>query len=208
GAKLGALLGKTGKSLKSIANKVIRWVTDPVDPVTGAYCDERTDFTLGQTLPLSFTRFHSSVLPLHGLTGVGWSDSWSEYAWVREQGNRVDIISQGATLNFAFDGDSDTAVNPYHAQYILRRRDDYLELFDRDALSSRFFYDAFPGMRLRHPVTDDTSDDRLAHSPDDRMYMLGGMSDTASNRITFERDSQYRITGVSHTDGIRLKLTY
>ncbi|HFW6852500.1 TPA: RHS repeat domain-containing protein, partial [Escherichia coli] len=28
--------------------------------------------------------------------------------------------------------------------------------------------------------------------------MLGGMSDTASNRIT----------GVSHTDGIRLKLTY
>lgn len=208
GAKLGALLGKTGKSLKSIANKVIRWVTDPVDPVTGAYCDERTDFTLGQTLPLSFTRFHSSVLPLHGLTGVGWSDSWSEYAWVREQGNRVDIITQGATLRFAFDGDSDTAVNPYHAQYILRRRDDYLELFDRDALSSRFFYDAFPGMRLRHPVTDDTSDDRLAHSPGDRMYMLGGMSDTASNRITFERDSQYRITGVSHTDGIRLKLTY
>ncbi|ELF8211719.1 PAAR domain-containing protein [Escherichia coli] len=111
GAKLGALLGKTGKSLKSIANKVIRWVTDPVDPVTGAYCDERTDFTLGQTLPLSFTRFHSSVLPLHGLTGVGWSDSWSEYAWVREQGNRVDIISQGAMLRFAFDGDSDTAVN-------------------------------------------------------------------------------------------------
>ncbi|HIC1514739.1 TPA: zincin-like metallopeptidase toxin domain-containing protein [Escherichia coli] len=110
GAKLGALLGKTGKSLKSIANKVIRWVTDPVDPVTGAYCDERTDFTLGQTLPLSFTRFHSSVLPLHGLTGVGWSDSWSEYAWVREQGNRVDIITQGATLRFAFDGDSDTAV--------------------------------------------------------------------------------------------------
>ncbi|MWG25497.1 cyclic di-3',5'-guanylate-activated glycosyltransferase NrfB [Escherichia coli] len=208
GAKLGALLGKTGKSLKSIANKVIRWVTDPVDPVTGAYCDERTDFTLGQTLPLSFTRFHSSVLPLHGLTGVGWSDSWSEYAWVREQGNRVDIITQGATLRFAFDGDSDTAVNPYHAQYILRRRDDYLELFDRDALSSRFFYDAFPGMRLRHPVTDDTSDDRLAHNPGDRMYMLGGMSDTASNRITFERDSQYRITGVSHTDGIRLKLTY
>lgn len=40
-----------------------------------------------------------------------------------------------------------------------------------------------------------------AHSPGDRMYMLGGMSDTASNRITFERDSQYRITGVSHTDG-------
>ena len=38
--------------------------------------------------------------------------------------------------------------------------------------------------------------------------MLGGMSDTASNRITFERDSQYRITCVSHTDGIRLKLTY
>ena len=32
--------------------------------ITGAYCDERTDFTLGQTLPLSFTRFHSSVLQI------------------------------------------------------------------------------------------------------------------------------------------------
>ncbi|QKX43096.1 hypothetical protein HPE42_12045 [Escherichia coli] len=62
---------------------------------------------------------------------------------MREQGNRVDIISRGATLNFAFDGDSDTAVNPYHAQYILRRRDDYPELFDRDALSSRFFMTPF-----------------------------------------------------------------
>lgn len=201
GAKLGALLGKTGKSLKSIANKVIRWVTDPVDPVTGAYCDERTDFPLGQTLPLSFTRFHSSVLPLHGLTGVGWSDSWSEYAWVREQGNRVDIISLGATLNFAFDGESDTAVNPYHAQYILRRRDDYLELFDRDALSSRFFYDAFPGMRLRHPVTDDTSDDRLAHSPADRMYMLGGMSDTASNGVVWTMEYGPFDLPVARTDG-------
>ncbi|GJH57316.1 hypothetical protein ECZC10_26600 [Escherichia coli] len=60
--------------------------------------------------------------------------------------------------------------NPYHAQYILRRRDDYLVLFDRDALSCRFFYDAFPGMRLRHQVTGDTDDDRLAHSPADRMY--------------------------------------
>ncbi|HAH1018948.1 TPA: hypothetical protein HHG73_004154, partial [Escherichia coli] len=197
GAKLGALLGKTGKSLKSIANKVIRWVTDPVDPVTGAYCDERTDFTLGQTLPLSFTRFHSSVLPLHGLTGVGWSDSWSEYAWVREQGNRVDIISLGATLNFAFDGESDTAVNPYHAQYILRRRDDYLELFDRDALSSRFFYDAFPGMRLRHPVTDDTSDDRLAHSPADRMAytpqgLLSGIFRQDERRLGIEYDHHNR----------------
>ncbi|MFY3376800.1 zincin-like metallopeptidase toxin domain-containing protein [Escherichia coli] len=185
GAKLGALLSRTKNALKNTYNVLKKFIKDPVDPVTGAYCDERTDFTLGQTLPLSFTRFHCSVLPLHGLTGVGWSDSWSEYAWVREQGKRVDIISLGATLNFAFDGESDTAVNPYHAQYILRRRE-----------------------RLRHPVTDDTSDDRLAHSPNDRMYMLGGMSDTASNRITFERDSQYRITGVSHTDGIRLKLTY
>ncbi|MFP1463510.1 hypothetical protein ACLB1E_29620 [Escherichia coli] len=27
----------------------------------------------------------------------------------------MDVISQGATLNFAFDGDSDTAVNRYRA---------------------------------------------------------------------------------------------
>ncbi len=55
--------------------------------------------------------------------------------------------------------------NPYHAQYILRRRDDYLVLFDRDALSCRFFYDAFPGMRLRHQVTGDTDDDRRHTAP-------------------------------------------
>ncbi len=74
GAKLGALLGKTGKSLKSIANKVIRWVTDPVDPVTGAYCDERTDFTLGQTLPLTVRSRHRQIkravfhCPVHTVT--------------------------------------------------------------------------------------------------------------------------------------------
>lgn len=207
GPKLGALLARGGK-IKGAFGKFVKWLKDPVDPVTGAFCDERTDFTLGQTLPLSFTRFHSSVLSLHGLTGAGWSDSWSDYAWVRERGRRVDIAILGDTLSFAFEGGSETAVNPYHAQFILRRRDDYLELFDRDALSSRFFYDAFPGMRLRHPVTDDTENPRLAHTAGDRMYVLGGMSDTANNRITFERDSQYRLTGVSHTDGIRLRMVY
>ncbi|ECK9504174.1 RHS repeat-associated core domain protein [Salmonella enterica subsp. enterica serovar Infantis str. SARB27] len=207
GPKLGALLARTGK-IKGAFGKFIKWLKDPVDPVTGAFCDERTDFTLGQTLPLSFTRFYSSALPLHGLTGAGWSDSWSDYAWVRERGSRVDIAIQGDTLSFAFEGDGETAVNPYHAQFILRRRDDYLELFDRDTLSSRFFYDAFPGMRLRHPLTDGTANPRLAHTAGDRMYVLGGMSDTANNRITFERDGQYRLVGVSHTDGIRLRLTY
>lgn len=139
---------------------------------------------------------------------MGWSDSWSDYAWVRKNGNRVDIASQGDTLSFAFEGDSDTAVNPHHAQFILRRRGDYLELFDRDSLSSRFFYDAFPGMRLRHQITDDETNLRLAHGAGDRMYVLGGMSDTGDNRITFERDSQYRLVGVSHSDGIRLRLEY
>ncbi|WP_082806304.1 RHS repeat-associated core domain-containing protein [Kluyvera intermedia] len=208
GAKLGSLVARTGGKLKSGWGKVVKWVKDPVDPVTGAFCDERTDFTLGQTLPLSFTRFHSSVLPLHGLTGLSWGDSWSDYAWVRARGSRVDIITLGDTLSFAFEGDSDTAVNPYHAQFILRRRDDYLELFDRDSLSSRFFYDAFAGYRLRQQVTDDAENLRLAHSAEDRMYLLGAMSDTGGNRITFERDAQYRLTGVSHTDGIRLRLTY
>ena len=93
GRKARRVAGKTGKSLKSIANKVIRWVTDPVDPVTGAYCDERTDFTPGQTSPL-----------LHPFPQFGTATAWpdgrglerlrSEYARVREQGNRVDIISR------------------------------------------------------------------------------------------------------------------
>ncbi|HAH5034729.1 TPA: hypothetical protein HH441_003212 [Escherichia coli] len=69
------MLSRTKNALKNTYNVLKKFIKDPVDPVTGAYCDERTDFTLGQTLPLSFTRFHCSVLPLHGLTGVGWSDS-------------------------------------------------------------------------------------------------------------------------------------
>ncbi|MFP1463509.1 DUF6531 domain-containing protein [Escherichia coli] len=51
---------------------------NPVDPVTGAYATNVPTSHSGPDPPLSFTRFHSSVLPLHGLTGVGWSDSWSE----------------------------------------------------------------------------------------------------------------------------------
>ncbi len=93
GCKTRRIAEQNKNALKNTYNVLKKFIKDPVDPVTGAYCDERTDFTLGQTLPLSFTRFHCSVLPLHGLTGVGWSDSWSEYAWVREQGKRVDIIS-------------------------------------------------------------------------------------------------------------------
>ena len=33
--------------------------------------------------------------------------------------------------------------NPYHAQYILRRRDDYLVLFDRDARAAASFMTPF-----------------------------------------------------------------
>ncbi len=60
--------------------------------------------------------------------------------------------------------------NPYHAQYILRRRDDYLVLFDRDALSCRFFLTTPFRECVCATVTGDTDDDRTAHSPADRMY--------------------------------------
>lgn len=63
-------------------------------------------------------------------------------------------------------------------------------------------------MRLHHPLAGDEDNLRLAHSAADRMYVLGGMSDTAGNRITFERDSHYRLAGMHHTDGIRLQLEY
>ncbi|MCV5689996.1 hypothetical protein OFN32_37885, partial [Escherichia coli] len=59
----------------------------------------------------------------------------------------------------------------------------------------------FPGMRLRHPVTDDTSDDRLAHSPADRMYMLGGRSDTASNGVVWTMEYGPFDLPVARTDG-------
>lgn len=208
GVKFGVLLGKIGKLLKSIVNKVIRWVIDFVDLVIGVYCDECIDFILGQIFFFFFICFYSLVLLLYGLMGVGWSDFWSEYVWVCEQGNWVDIISLGVMLNFVFDGESDMVVNLYYVQYILCCCDDYLELFDRDVLSSCFFYDVFLGMCLCYLVIDDISDDCLVYSFVDWMYMLGGMSDIVSNCIMFECDSQYWIMGVSYIDGIWFKLMY
>ncbi|ELM8708908.1 TPA: type IV secretion protein Rhs, partial [Escherichia coli] len=42
GAKLGALLSRTKNALKNTYNVLKKFIKDPVDPVTGAYCDERT----------------------------------------------------------------------------------------------------------------------------------------------------------------------
>ncbi|MCV5862827.1 hypothetical protein OFN36_27865, partial [Escherichia coli] len=44
-------------------------------------------------------------------------------------------------------------------------------------------------------------DDRLAHSPADRMYMLGGMSDTASNGVVWTMEYGPFDLPVARTDG-------
>ncbi len=51
GAKLGALLSRTKNALKNTYNVLKKFIKDPVDPVTGAYCDERTDFTRARHSP-------------------------------------------------------------------------------------------------------------------------------------------------------------
>ncbi|EQB99276.1 DUF6531 domain-containing protein [Photorhabdus temperata] len=53
---------------------------DPIDVMTGQLSDQRTDITLGQTLPLVFLR--SWAPGEQGRPGPGWTDSFSECARV------------------------------------------------------------------------------------------------------------------------------
>lgn len=92
GCKTRRIAEQNKNALKNTYNVLKKFIKDPVDPVTGAYCDERTDFTTGQTLPL----LHP--LPLFG-TATAWPDRRGLERFlerirpVREQGKRVDIIS-------------------------------------------------------------------------------------------------------------------
>lgn len=123
GAKLGALLGKTGKSLKSIANKVIRWVTDPVDPVTGAYCDERTDFSHTDGIRLKLM-YHASGY----LKAIHRTDNGIQTLATYEQDARGRLTEADARLD-------------YHLFYEYDAADRIIRWSDNDQTWSRFTYD-------------------------------------------------------------------
>ena len=55
---------------------------DPIDVLSGQVVEQRTDFILGQTIPLSFTRTWARSKETDftdGLCGRYWVDNFSEY---------------------------------------------------------------------------------------------------------------------------------
>ncbi|WP_058910611.1 RHS repeat-associated core domain-containing protein [Entomohabitans teleogrylli] len=192
-SKAADMARRAGQGARNAAGRIKRYLFDPIDAATGAYVEARTDLILGQTLALEFTRYYNSTESFVGLTGMGWSDNWSDYALVSANGNFVDIFDYtGQVYHFNFMPDDDLSWNPDYDHLTLRRRGKVLELFDADTLTSRYFYDAF----------------NQQNSTEKRRFYLGTISDVHNNKIYFERNDAAQIIGVVHTDGIRLKLDY
>ncbi|MEH8045342.1 DcrB-related protein [Gallibacterium anatis] len=78
---------------------------DPIDVLSGQMVEQRVDFTLGQTIPLSFIRTwvrKKDNEHTDGLCGRYWVDNFSEYAEVSDNGQHIKIATvEGTYLRFA-----------------------------------------------------------------------------------------------------------
>lgn len=117
---------------------------DPIDVLTGQVVEQRTDFTLGQTIPLAFIRTwsrHKDEQQADGLCGRFWTDNFSEYAEVSDSGQHIKIATfEGSYLRFALPLGATGSSNPDHPEYTLIRHREYLELFHRETQLSKLFY--------------------------------------------------------------------
>ncbi|MGF7432116.1 DUF6531 domain-containing protein [Pasteurella bettyae] len=69
---------------------------DPIDVLTGQLVEQRVDFTLGQTIPLSFIRTcsrHKDQQQADGVCVRFWTDNFSEYAEVSDNGQHIKIAT-------------------------------------------------------------------------------------------------------------------
>ncbi|TNH06585.1 DUF6531 domain-containing protein [Testudinibacter sp. TR-2022] len=182
---------------------------DPIDVLTGYLVEQRTDFTLGQTLPLHFTRTwarHKAADHADGLCGRYWVDNFSEYAELSGNGQHVQIATlEGSYLRFALPLGSTQSVNPDQPQFTLNRHRDYLELVNRDTRSAKCF--ALPEAWLAD------HDEALGFAPlQDGRLRLSRWLDLFENEVRFhytdEPQGQSRLTRVTHSDGIELTLVY
>ncbi|MGF7432046.1 DUF6531 domain-containing protein [Pasteurella bettyae] len=185
-----------------------------MDVLTGQLVEQRVDFTLGQTIPLSFIRTWSRYKDeqqSEGLCGRFWTDNFSEYADISDNGQHIKIATfEGTYLRFALPQGSTGSFNPDHPEYTLIRHREYLELFNRDTQLSKLFY------FIKTPETNDSIVDEeiesksdLTYPPlTDGRYLISAWLDTFDNAIQFHYNEHSWLEAVSHTDGISLTFTY
>ncbi|MFU2078356.1 RHS repeat-associated core domain-containing protein [Avibacterium endocarditidis] len=177
---------------------------DPIDVLSGQVVEQRTDFILGQTIPLSFTRTWARSKETDfadGLCGRYWADNFSEYVKVSANGQHIQIATlEGTYLRFALPLGYMQSFNPDHPQFTLNRHRDYLELFDRETRLSKFFQ--ISTARFAE------NKDELGFPPlEDGIFPINHWQDEFANRVDFIYQDN-RLAQVKHSDGIELALAY
>lgn len=191
-AKLSRALPRPKSSVSRRAStqpsRVRKCANDPIDVVTGAVIDQRTDLQLGQTLPLTFTRHYNSALPGGTHLGPGWQDNWSEHLLIRrdETGREVDYHLADETM-IPFDIPLAYKVGTHidHPHLELALIDAGYRLSDSRSGAVREFAVYTPGQAL-----------------------LISEYDAYGNRIDYQRDSNGLLTHIQHSDGLALQLQH
>ncbi|MFG1174160.1 PAAR domain-containing protein, partial [Erwiniaceae bacterium CAU 1747] len=187
GCAYHAFKNKTG--FKRYAESVKKFFAgDPIDVVTGSVMEQRTDFELGQTLPLRLTRTFVADYPGTGIVARNQADSFSECLLMNETQDLIEArLSDGQSLYFSLPAGFDEACNPEHPDFTLARNGAGYALTDRRDRISRLF---------------------TRSSTDPSVWLLASHSDPHGNAITFYRDKQQRLTRVEHSDGIILVFSW
>ena len=196
---------KNNKGLKRFTEGGKKWVKgDPIDVLTGQVVEQRVDFTLGQTIPLSFIRTWARSKEdrfADGLCGRFWVDNFSESVELSQQGQQIKIATaEGTYLRFSLPIGSMQSFNPDHPQFTLNRYRDFLELYDREAQLSKRFY-------ITTPAFNEHNDDLGFPLLEDGIYPISYWQDTFGNKVEFIYHHK-RLVKINHSDGIVLALDY
>ncbi|KMK51097.1 hypothetical protein RO21_08190 [[Actinobacillus] muris] len=141
-----------------------KWVKgDPIDVFSGQVVEQRTDFSLGQTIELAFVRTWARTKEsdrTHGLCGQYWVDNFSEYAEISQHGQHIRIATQeGTYLRFGLPVGTLQSFNPDHPQYTLIRESSALVLYNRDTGLRKIFASltsqTAPDIALGYPALTD-----------------------------------------------------
>ena len=159
---------------------------DPVDPVSGEMLEIRMDLAIPGVLPLEFKRRYRTRSDDHGLLGHRWSDNWSQH--LTFDGGRFVRFHDGAGLAIGFDA-PDMALNGINLReprYRLVGSRLEPRIFDRDTRQLRIFTPLIDGGSSR----------------------LERIEDLDGNAIVLSYDPAGRLSGMAHSDGYRLEITY
>ncbi|PHM34690.1 RHS repeat-associated core domain-containing protein [Xenorhabdus szentirmaii] len=180
---------KANKGVKRFTQATKKFFTgDPIDVTTGSLFDQRTEFELGQTIPLTFTRSWSPGL--RGLLGENWLDNFSEAVIVT--GDRIEVLTlEGASLHFALPRSVDHSINPAHPEFTLSRHQQGFMLTERNQPVRKYF-----------------TQPSISETADTQRWQLSALRDRNDNSIDFHYNGQGQLNRVTHSDGPELVLLY